>query len=73
MGVPVRAVLRAKEGLAGELGLRDPAVGDEALLDAMMAHPVLIERPIVVAPAGVRLCRPAETVRELLPGALTVA
>jgi arsenate reductase len=60
-------VLRAKEDLAGEIGLRDPAVGDDALLDAMAAHPILIERPIVVSDKGVRLCRPAEAVRELLP------
>jgi arsenate reductase len=66
-GLPVRAVLRAKEALAGELGLRDPAVGDDALLDAMAAHPILIERPIVVTPKGVRLCRPADAVREVLP------
>ena len=59
----------AREGgrSSSELGLRDPAVGDEALLDAMAAHPILIERPIVVSDKGVRLCRPAETVRELLP------
>jgi arsenate reductase (glutaredoxin) len=67
MGICVRDVLRTKEVLVGELGLDDPAVGDAALLDAMAAHPVLINRPIVVSPAGVRLCRPAETVRELLP------
>jgi len=65
MGVPVREVLRAKEPLAAELGLDD--AGDAALLDAMAAHPILINRPIVVTPNGVRLCRPAETVRELLP------
>lgn len=67
MGVPVRAVLRAKEDLAGELGLRDKAVGDDALLDAMAAHPILIERPIVVSDKGVRLGRPPEAVREVLP------
>ena len=67
MGVPVRAVLRAKEDLAGELGLRDPALGDEALLDAMAAHPILIERPIVVSDKGVRLGRPPEAVRAVLP------
>ena len=67
MGVPARAVLRSKEELAGELGLRDPGVGDDALLDAMTANPILIERPIVVSDKGVRLCRPAETVREVLP------
>src|SRR5690606_5905231 len=66
MGVPARAVLRAKEPLAAELGLRDPTVGDEALLDAMAAHPILIERPIVVSDKGVRLGRPPEAVREVL-------
>ena len=65
-GIPVRAALRAKDALAQELGLRDPAVGDEALLDAMVAHPLLIERPFVVTPKGVRLCRPAELVQEIL-------
>jgi arsenate reductase len=67
MGVPVRVALRAKEDLAGELGLRDPAVGDDALLDAMAANPILIERPIVVSDKGVRLGRPPEAVREVLP------
>jgi arsenate reductase len=67
MGVPVRAVLRAKEDLAGELGLRDAGVGDGALLDAMAANPILIERPIVVSDKGVRLGRPPEAVREVLP------
>ena len=67
MGVPVRAVLRAKEPLARELGLDDPATSDEVLLDAMAANAILIERPIVVSDMGVRLCRPAETVREVLP------
>jgi arsenate reductase len=67
MGGPVRAVLRAKEDLAGELGLRDQAVGDDALLDAMAANPILIERPIVVTDKGVRLGRPPEAVREVLP------
>ena len=67
MGVPVRAVLRAKEALARELGLDDPATGDDVLLDAMAANAILIERPIVVSDKGVRLCRPAETVREVLP------
>ncbi len=67
MGVPVRAVLREKEALVAELGLADETVGDEALLDAMCAHPVLINRPIVVTPAGVRLCRPSEEAIDLLP------
>jgi len=67
MGVPVRSVLRAKEDLAGELGLRDRGIGDDALLDAMAASPILIERPIVVTAKGVRLGRPPEAVREVLP------
>jgi arsenate reductase len=67
MGVPVRAVLRAKEDLAGELRLRDPAIGDAALLEAMAANPILIERPIVATDKGVRLGRPPEAVREVLP------
>lgn len=65
-GLDVRGALRAKEALAAELGLNDPAVGDEALLDAMLAHPILINRPFVVTPKGVRLCRPAELVQEIL-------
>lgn len=65
-GLDVRGALRAKEALAAELGLDDPAVGDEALLDAMLAHPILINRPFVVTPKGVRLCRPAELVNEIL-------
>jgi arsenate reductase len=65
-GLPVREVVRSKEPLFAELGLDDPAVGDEALLDAMAANPVLINRPIVATPKGVRLCRPAELVREIL-------
>jgi arsenate reductase len=67
MGVPVRDVVRQKEKLYAALKLDDPSLTDDALLDAMMAHPILINRPIVVTPLGVRLCRPAETVRELLP------
>jgi arsenate reductase (glutaredoxin) len=67
MGMTVRALLREKGTPFGELGLGDPALGDEALLDAMMAHPILINRPIVVTPIGVRLCRPSEAVLELLP------
>jgi arsenate reductase len=67
MGVPVRAVLREKGTPFAELGLGDPAVSDDELLDAMMAHPVLINRPIVVTPKGVRLCRPSEAVLDLLP------
>ena len=67
MGVPVRAVLREKGTPYAELGLGDPNLTDDQILDAMMAHPILINRPIVVSPKGVRLCRPAETVVDLLP------
>ena len=66
-GLSVRAALREKEKLAIELGLTDPAVDDAALLDAMLAHPVLINRPLVRTPLGVRLCRPSELVLEILP------
>lgn len=61
-----RAVLRKKEKLVAELGLNDPNVGDAALIDAMLAHPVLIERPIVVTPKGTRVCRPLEKLAEVL-------
>lgn len=67
MGVPVRAVLREKGTPYAELGLGDLSLTDEQLLDAMMAHPILINRPIVVTPLGVRLCRPSETVLDILP------
>ena len=65
-GLSVRDAVRSKEALFTELGLDDPATGDAALLDAMAAHPVLINRPFVVTPKGVRLCRPPELVREIL-------
>ena len=65
-GLTVRQALREKEALCQELGLADPAVGDEALLGAMLSHPVLINRPFVVTPLGVRLCRPAGRVLEIL-------
>lgn len=65
-GLSPRQAVRSKEALYTELGLDDPAVGDEALLDAMIAHPILINRPLVVTPKGVRLCRPAELVHEIL-------
>lgn len=67
MGVPVRSVLRRKNTPYEELGLDDPALTDDALLDAMMQHPILINRPIVVTDKGVRLCRPSEEVLALLP------
>lgn len=73
MGVPVRDVLREKGTPYAELGLGDPALSDEVLLDAMMAHPILINRPIVVTPLGVRLCRPSELVLDLLPDAQKAA
>ncbi len=66
MGVTVREVVRQKEKLYTELGLDDPKTSDDALIDAMMAHPILINRPIVVTPKAVKLCRPSETVLELL-------
>lgn len=67
MGVPVRDLLRRKGTPYDALGLDDPALTDDQLIDAMMAHPILINRPIVVTPLGVRLCRPSETVLDLLP------
>ncbi|MEP6908444.1 MAG: arsenate reductase (glutaredoxin) [Pseudoxanthomonas sp.] len=67
MGIPVRALLREKEALVATLGLADPLLGDEVLLDAMLTHPVLINRPLVVSPLGVALCRPSERVLALLP------
>jgi arsenate reductase len=66
-GLRPRDVLRRKGALYGELGLGDPTLDDDALLDAMVAHPILIERPLVVSPLGVRLCRPSEAVLDLLP------
>ena len=66
-GLGVRGIMRAKEALFTELGLADPAKSDEALIDAMMAHPILINRPIVVTPLGTRLCRPSEVVLDILP------
>ena len=67
MGPPVREVLRQKGTPFDELKLDDPALSDDALLDAMMAHPILINRPIVVTPDAVKLCRPSETVLDILP------
>jgi arsenate reductase (glutaredoxin) len=66
MGIPLRALLREKGTPYKELGLDDPKWTDDELLDFMMAHPILINRPIVVTPKGVRLCRPSERVIELL-------
>jgi arsenate reductase len=67
MGVSVRDVIREKGTPYKELGLDDPSLTDDQLLDTMMAHPILINRPIVVTPKGVRLCRPSEAVLDLLP------
>jgi arsenate reductase (glutaredoxin) len=67
MGIPVRDVLRRKGTPYDALGLDDPKLTDDQLLDAMMAHPILINRPIVVTPAAVKLCRPSETVLDILP------
>ena len=66
-GLTVRDILRQKGTPYAELGLADPALDDEALLDAIMAHPILMNRPLVVSPKGVRLCRPSEKVIDLLP------
>lgn len=68
-GLSPRALIRSKEALFAELGLEAPGVTDDALIEAMLAHPVLINRPIVVTPRGTRLCRPPELVREILPEA----
>ncbi|MFG6459147.1 arsenate reductase (glutaredoxin) [Roseateles sp. BYS96W] len=66
-GEPLRALLREKEAVFAELGLADPGVGDDALLDAIEQHPILLNRPLVVTPLGTALCRPSEAVLELLP------
>jgi arsenate reductase len=65
-GITPREGLRSKEPLASELGLNQPDVTDDEVLDAMAAHPILIERPIVETANGVRLCRPQDKVREIL-------
>jgi arsenate reductase (glutaredoxin) len=67
MGISVRDLLREKGTPFAELGLADPSLNDDALLDAMLKHPILINRPIVVTPNGVKLCRPSERVLDLLP------
>jgi len=71
MGISVRALLREKGTPYAELGLADATWTDDELLDAMLAHPVLINRPIVVSPKGARLCRPSELVLPLLAQPLT--
>lgn len=67
MGVSARAVLREKGTPYAELGLGDPQCGDDRLIDFMLQHPILINRPIVVTPLGTRLCRPSEAVLDILP------
>ena len=67
MGVPLREVIREKGTPYQELGLGNPSLTDDEFLDAMLAHPILINRPIVVTPLGVKLCRPSEAVLEILP------
>lgn len=66
-GQPVRELVRSKEALFTELGLDAPGVTDAQLIDAMLQHPILINRPIVVTPLGTRLCRPSEQVLGILP------
>jgi len=67
-GEPVRALLRSKEGVFTELGLDDPSLTDEQLLEAVERHPILMNRPIVATPLGVKLCRPnSEAVLEIMP------
>lgn len=67
MGIPVREVLRKKGTPYEELGLDDPKWSDAQLIDFMLQHPILINRPIVVTPLGTRLCRPSEAVLDILP------
>lgn len=66
-GISPRELLREKGTPYAELGLGDTSLSNEALVDAMMAHPILINRPLVVSPLGVKLCRPSEAVLDLLP------
>ncbi|HEY0316507.1 MAG TPA: arsenate reductase (glutaredoxin) [Sphingomonas sp.] len=72
-GLAPRDMLREKGTPYEELGLDDMSLSDDALVDAMMAHPILINRPLVVSPLGVKLCRPSEAVLDLLPAPQTGA
>ncbi|HEX3497393.1 MAG TPA: arsenate reductase (glutaredoxin) [Methylocella sp.] len=67
VGMPLRALLRDKEPVFRELGLNGENLAEDALFDAIEAHPILLNRPIVVTPKGVRLCRPSELVIDILP------
>lgn len=69
MDIPVRALLREKDTPYHELGLADPKWTDNQLIDLMLVHPTLINRPIVVTPNGVKLCRPSQSVLDILPNA----
>jgi len=69
MGLTPRELIRAKQSIYTELGLDDPKWSDDELIDFMIAHPVLINRPIVITPKGTRLCRPSELVLDILPNA----
>ena len=71
MNISVRALVREKEALFSSLNLADPAMTDEQLIDAMVAHPILMNRPIVETSKGVRLCRPSELVLGLLENPVT--
>jgi arsenate reductase len=66
-GLTVREAMRAKEAAYAELALDDPGLGDDALLDAIVANPILLNRPFVITPVGARLCRPSELVLDILP------
>jgi arsenate reductase (glutaredoxin) len=67
MGIRPRQLLRRRGTPYEELGLGDPAKSDDELIDAILAHPILLERPVVVGPRGARLCRPPERLREVMP------
>ena len=73
MRMPVRDMMRRKEAIYSELNLDNASLSDEALIDQMLAHPILINRPIVVTPLGTRLCRPSEVVLDILPQAQRAA
>jgi arsenate reductase len=67
MGITARDLMRTKGTPAEQLGLTDPARSNDEIIDAMMKHPILINRPIVVTPTGVKLCRPSEAVLDIMP------
>jgi arsenate reductase len=73
LDIPVRDLLREKEAPYAELDLANPAKSDDELLDAIVAHPILMNRPVVVTPLGARLCRPPEKALEILPDTRAVA